>query len=157
MTDIEIDPTTGLPSLPEGQRWRVGKGERYMTTRAYEVSLQRLETEDVITVVKRRRFLADVVKTETVSTWVWVDSRWIGDDETDENGESILEDVSYNTGYHAGILQRPEWAAVKDLTPADILRFATEIAEEQEKARARQENEKKLLGTYPPLRLSDDA
>lgn len=156
----EIDQTTGLPTLPDGQRWRVAKDRRNYVP-CYVVFLERRVEKRVkeTKLVRRRLILKDVYETvfETVTEWTTVGSEWLGDTEVNENGEIVTEEVTTYSYYSVGPPQTVR--SVPKFTPAElskevILEAALKIVEDQRVVKAKQDLENRLLGEYPPKSLS---
>lgn len=106
--------------------------------------------------VKRRTFLKDVYETveETLVEWQSIRSKWLGDNELDENGEIVTEEVSYSGGpYILGSTRHAKFVPA-ELSREVILEAALEIVDEQKAYEAKRDLEKQLLGEYPPKSLS---
>jgi hypothetical protein len=144
MTDIMIDPATGLPALPEGQFWRVIEKtvQAFSGTEKAKYEIQLLETQPDAQETKYRY--------EPYHwSFNWLDKLWGGDGRAVPYTKAIkvwpltiarLEIKTVDTG------------ATPTLTPASIKAAAEELL----KIRAREKQVASLLGDYPPKTIVND-
>lgn len=144
---MKIDPTTGMPELPEGFRWEVGKQSK--NSGRYKVTIQR-QTEESKVKYKKNFFGLErgYVVTETV--WKDQNSLMVMVPALDEGGNPIL------TGKE-GYRKSPKFNYVEVLTPETILETATKVYgfwyKDYAQEVAQREAEERYLGTYPPNSL----
>lgn len=143
---MNIDLTTGLPELPEGQSWRVGQRMQGMPDYRY-YGFQFVNAYYLVIQSERVRQYKKWFRTKTETVYVTEEARMLR-----------IEVDGPAPGAVRGDDDR--WYVYDEITPELILEVATKMVEEREE-RARKEEARRrkqaisesLIGDYPPKYL----
>lgn len=143
---MKINPTTGMPELPEGFRWEVGMQSK--SSGGYKVTIQR-QTEVTKTKYKKNFFGFERGYVATEMVWEDQNSLMITVPMLDSEGNPRFDGPAEH--------KRPRYEYVRVLTPKTILETATKVYDvwyrDYAQEVAQREAEERYLGTYPPNSL----